>query len=63
MRRAEGPFHKPTDAVGASEEHAENASTGAWVRHGLDKLLCQREAPLLQQKRAASARKCLEPCA
>ena len=63
MRRADGPFRNLTDAVGARQEHAENAASGGAVRHGLDKLLRQVEAPLLQQERAARARKVLEPCA
>ena len=62
MRRADGPFRNLTDAVGARQEHAENASTGARVRHGLDKLLRQREAPLLQQERATRAHEDVEPC-
>ena len=62
MRRADGPFRNLTDAVGARQEHAVNASTGARVHHGLDKLLRQREAPLLQQERAARAREEFEPC-
>ena len=63
MRSADGPHCQLADAVGARQENAEKAATGGAVCHGFDKLLRYIEAPLLQQNRAARARKALEPCA
>ena len=56
MARSGAPKCRLTDAVRARQEHAENVGRSAYVRHGPDKLLRQREAPLLQQKKAARAR-------